>query len=135
MNSPDTASRLNIALEGRYAIEREISEGGMATVYLADDLKHERNVALKCGRGSVEAADGRHDGYCRRLRARLRLVTHPSRATPTAHEPREGPLPQVFRIVRGGPDVSGCGGARPAPSEISLTPFESSCVRVGPQGP
>ncbi len=38
--------RLNAALEGRYRIEREISEGGMATVFLADDLKHERKVAL-----------------------------------------------------------------------------------------
>ncbi len=42
MNSPDPVTRLNAALEGRYHIEREIGEGGMATVYLADDLKHER---------------------------------------------------------------------------------------------
>ena len=34
----DMAERLNAALEGRYAIERELGEGGMATVYLADDL-------------------------------------------------------------------------------------------------
>ncbi len=34
----DAVARLNAALEGRYAIEREIGEGRMATVYLADDL-------------------------------------------------------------------------------------------------
>ncbi len=45
----DSVTRLNSALEGRYAIERELGEGGMATVYLADDLKHERKVALAAG--------------------------------------------------------------------------------------
>ena len=35
----DPIARLNAALEGRYAIEREPGEGGMATVYLAEDLK------------------------------------------------------------------------------------------------
>ncbi len=44
MNPVDS---LNIALEGRYRIAREIGRGGMATVYLAEDLKHKRNVALK----------------------------------------------------------------------------------------
>ncbi len=40
----DAIARLNAALEGRYAIERELGEGGMATVYLADDLRHERRL-------------------------------------------------------------------------------------------
>ncbi len=41
----DPITRLNAALSGSYAIERELREGGMATVYLAEDLKHERKVA------------------------------------------------------------------------------------------
>src|ERR1051326_2409088 len=40
-------AQLNSALAGRYTIDREIGAGGMATVYLARDLRHQRNVALK----------------------------------------------------------------------------------------
>jgi serine/threonine protein kinase/Flp pilus assembly protein TadD len=47
---------LAAALSDRYAIEREIGEGGMATVYLARDLKHDRLVALKVLRPEVSAA-------------------------------------------------------------------------------
>ena len=54
----DPISRLNAALEGRYAIERELGEGGMATVYLADDLKHERKVALKVLKPELAAVVG-----------------------------------------------------------------------------
>ena len=51
-------NRLNAALEGRYAIERELGEGGMATVYVADDLKHERKVALKVLKPELAAVVG-----------------------------------------------------------------------------
>jgi Tol biopolymer transport system component len=42
-----STEQLNTALAGRYAIERQIGEGGMATVYLARDVRHNRSVALK----------------------------------------------------------------------------------------
>src|SRR2546425_10707962 len=53
----DTA-RLTAALAGRYAIERELGAGGMATVYLARDLKHDRDVALKGLRPELAAVLG-----------------------------------------------------------------------------
>jgi len=43
----DAIAQLNSALDGRYAIERELGQGGMATVFLAHDVKHKRKVALK----------------------------------------------------------------------------------------
>ena len=46
------------ALADRYAIERELGHGGMATVYLAQDLKHDRKVALKVLRPELAAVLG-----------------------------------------------------------------------------
>src|SRR5438093_1333855 len=43
----DATTQLNTALAGSYSIEREIGRGGMATVFLAEDLRHHRRVALK----------------------------------------------------------------------------------------
>jgi len=54
----DPVARLNTALEGRYSVLSEIGEGGMATVYLADDLRHERSVALKVLKPELAAAVG-----------------------------------------------------------------------------
>jgi serine/threonine protein kinase len=58
MNSADPITRLNAALEGRYRIEAELGEGGMATVYLADDIKHGRKVALKVLKPELAAMVG-----------------------------------------------------------------------------
>ncbi len=52
---PDTFERLKAALADRYAIERELGSGGMATVYLAEDLKHHRKVAVKVLRPELTA--------------------------------------------------------------------------------
>src|SRR5947209_13547425 len=43
----DVPDRLSVALADRYVLERELGRGGMATVYLAHDLRHDRPVALK----------------------------------------------------------------------------------------
>ncbi len=54
----DLFDRLEGALADRYAIERELGSGGMATVYLAQDIKHERQVAVKVLRPELAAALG-----------------------------------------------------------------------------
>ena len=54
----EDVTRLGAALAGRYRIERELGEGGMATVYLAYDVKHGRKVALKVLRSELAAALG-----------------------------------------------------------------------------
>lgn len=55
---PIVLNRLATALAGRYRIERELGAGGMATVYLAEDLKHRRKVAIKVLREELAASVG-----------------------------------------------------------------------------
>ncbi|NJD20080.1 MAG: serine/threonine protein kinase, partial [Gemmatimonadetes bacterium] len=54
----ESVEQLRAALSDRYAIEREIGAGGMATVYLAQDLKHHRQVAVKVLRPELAATVG-----------------------------------------------------------------------------
>ncbi len=55
---PENTARLTAALADRYRIERHLGEGGMATVYLAGDIKHERKVAVKVLRPDLAAVLG-----------------------------------------------------------------------------
>src|SRR5215831_9341171 len=54
----DPLTRLTAALSDRYRIERTLGQGGMATVYLAEDLKHGRKVAIKVLRPELAAVIG-----------------------------------------------------------------------------
>ncbi|MDX1646227.1 MAG: protein kinase, partial [Longimicrobiales bacterium] len=67
--------RLNAALEGRYRIERTLGEGGMAMVYLARELKHDRSVAVKVLRPELADAVGA-DRFLREIETTARL-RHP----------------------------------------------------------
>ena len=67
--------RLTAALAERYRVERELGRGGMATVYLAEDLKHHRQVALKVLKRELAAALG-PERFLREIEIAARL-THP----------------------------------------------------------
>ena len=71
----EITSRLSTALADRYKIEREIGQGGMATVYLAEDLKHGRQVALKVLRSDL-SSELSADRFSREIKLVARL-THP----------------------------------------------------------
>jgi serine/threonine-protein kinase len=71
----DQLAFLQVALTGRYTIERELGRGGMATVYLAQDLKHRRPVAIKLLRPELAAALGA-DRFLREIEIAARLQ-HP----------------------------------------------------------
>ncbi len=67
--------RLNESLAGRYRVERELGEGGMATVYLAEDLRHRRQVAIKVLKPELAATLG-PDRFLREIEISAKL-DHP----------------------------------------------------------
>ncbi|HWA15545.1 MAG TPA: protein kinase [Gemmatimonadales bacterium] len=71
----DLAAALRTGLSDRYVVDRELGRGGMATVYLARDLRHDRMVALKVVNSSVEAT-ALESRFQHEIRIAARL-THP----------------------------------------------------------
>ena len=75
-DASDTLGQLRKALGDRYAIERELGRGGMATVFLAKDLKHERDVAIKVLHPELSASLGA-ERFEREIRLAAKLQ-HPN---------------------------------------------------------
>src|SRR6476469_5051160 len=97
----DYFGRLKAALAERYAIERELGRGGMATVFLARDLKHDRLVALKLLRPELASAVG-PDRFLREIRVTARLQ-HPHILplldSGEVREPADPPKGSVFYVM------------------------------------
>jgi len=91
--------RLRRALAGRYTIERELGRGGMATVYLADDLKHERKVAVKVLRPELAATLGAEQ-FHQEIKIAAQL-THPHILTLIDSGDADGFLYYVMPYIEG----------------------------------
>jgi len=95
----DVADRLRTALSSSYRIERELGAGGMAMVYLAQDLKHQRAVALKVLHPELAHALG-PDRFRREIEIAARL-THPHILTVFDSGEAEGMLWYTMPFVDG----------------------------------
>ena len=95
----DEASQINSALAGKYRIEREIGQGGMATVYLAHDLRHDREVALKVLNPELAAVLGK-ERFLAEIRVTARLQ-HPHLLPLFDSGDAEGRLFYVMPYVQG----------------------------------
>ena len=92
-------ARIRPALADRYRIERELGEGGMATVYLARDVKHDREVALKVLRPELAAILGR-ERFLNEIRLTAKL-DHPHIVTLIDSGETNGLLWYVLPFIRG----------------------------------
>src|SRR5947199_2383931 len=96
---PSVRESLSAALAGRYDIDRELGRGGMATVYVAEDRRHSRQVAIKVLRGDLTAAIGA-ERFVREITIAARL-THPHVLPLLDSGEAAGSLYYVMPYVRG----------------------------------
>src|SRR6478672_9437893 len=95
----DSLPRLTAALTGRYLVKQELGQGGMATVYLAEDLKHGREVAIKVLRPELAVAIGA-DRFLSEIRTTARLH-HPNILPLFDSGDADGQLYYVMPLVEG----------------------------------
>ena len=96
---PPVLESLSAALADRYVIDRELGRGGMATVYVAEDRRHSRQVAIKVLRGDLTAAIGA-ERFVREITIAARL-THPHVLPLLDSGEAAGSLYYVMPYVRG----------------------------------
>ena len=94
-----TETRLRTALADRYRIARELGQGGMATVFLAEDLRHEREVAIKVLHPDLGATLG-SERFLSEIRTTARLQ-HPHILPLLDSGEADGLLYYVMPRVRG----------------------------------
>ena len=95
----DAVQRLNNSLAGKYSVDREIGRGGMATVYLAQDVKHEREVAIKVLLPELAASIGA-DRFEREIKVAAKLQ-HPNILGLYDSGVSEGQMFYVMPFVKG----------------------------------
>ena len=125
----DSSLGLAEALRDRYLIERELGAGGMATVYLAHDVRHDRKVALKVLRPELAVSLG-PERFQREIKLAARLQ-HPQivsvhdsgQTTAQPARPCSGSRCRTWRANRCGNVSRGSGSSR------SRTPCESPARR------
>lgn len=96
---PPHLEQLTAALADRYTLERKLGEGGMATVYLAHDIKHNRKVALKVLKPELAAALGAQR-FLQEIQVTANLH-HPHILSLYDSGNAEGALFYVMPLVRG----------------------------------
>jgi serine/threonine-protein kinase len=94
-----TLDRLTAAIADRYRLDRELGQGGMATVYLAHDRKHDRPVAIKVLRDDVAASVGR-ERFLREIQLAAKL-SHPHILPLYDSGDADGTLFYVMPVVQG----------------------------------
>ncbi len=96
---PEITARLSTALADRYKIESHLGEGGMATVYLAHDLRHDRKVAIKVLKPELAAVVGA-ERFLHEIQIAAKL-NHPHILTLIDSGEAEGFLYYVMPYVQG----------------------------------